>query len=233
MALTENPGGLANTLGNVTRTAYELAFETSPIILNQGIVAKIPGGMMPLGILGVGATLLGALPGVSALSSYLPDAKFMVLPGATAVSNDVATYPFANRYVAANAVIRKPKTVSLILHAPVNSTGGYLLKTGLFTAMQKTLESHIAAGGTFHILTPSMIYFDCLLTNVSDVTGAEGHQQQIQWQFDFVQPLITQYGATSAYNAMMGALDGGQKATSSSSAAATAAAGVAAQDFIV
>jgi len=213
MALTESNTGAANILGNIARTAYELAFETSPIILNGGLFGA---GMMPLGVVGLVGDLAGMAAGNSSLSDYFPDQKFVVMPGATAISYDVAMYPFANREVAANAVIRKPKTVSLMFISPVNSTGGYMLKTALFTLMQTVLEAHITAGGTFHIITPSMIYMDCLLTNVSDITGGEGRQQQIQWQFDFIQPLVSQAGADTAQNVMMNAISGGQQITTES-----------------
>jgi hypothetical protein len=158
-------------------------------------------------------------------SDLLPTVRYVPLPGATVINNTVATYPFANQAVAGNAVIRNPKNVSLLMIAPVNSVGGYLLKMATFMALQSTFEAHTAAGGTFHVLTPSYPYFDCLMTGMTDVTSGEGHQQQIQWQIDFVQPLVTQQQAQTAWNGMMSKISGGQQITSSSWNAAAATAG--------
>jgi hypothetical protein len=208
----------ANTLGNAARNLYDATFQTSPIILSGGLFSSALGGVMALS--GLVSSVVNSVTGTDAL----PTVRYVPLPGATVISNTVATYPFANRAVAGNAVIRNPKNVSLLMIAPVNSVGGYLLKMATFMALQSTFEAHTAAGGTFHVLTPSYPYFDCLMTTMTDVTSGEGHQQQIQWQIDFVQPLVTQQQAQTAWNGMMSQISGGQQITSSSwnDAAATA-----------
>lgn len=208
----------ANTLGNAARYAYDLAYQSNPIILAGGSFASALGGMVPISL------VLGSLINDVISSDVAPTVKFVPIPGGTAISNTAATYPFANRYVAGNAVIRNPKSISLLMIAPVNSTGGYLLKQALFMAMQSTFETHTAMGGTFHVMTPSYPYFDCIMTGMTDVTTGEGYQQQIQWQIDFVQPLITQQEATTAYNGLMSMINGGRQLTTSvwSEAASTA-----------
>jgi hypothetical protein len=210
---------IANTLGNAARAAYDAAFQTSPIILSGGLFSSALGGVMTLS--GLVSTVVNDVTG----SDVLPTVRYVPLPGATVINNTVATYPFANQAVAGNAVIRNPKNVSLLMIAPVNSVGGYLLKMATFMALQSTFEAHTAAGGTFHVLTPSYPYFDCLMTTMTDVTSGEGHQQQIQWQIDFVQPLVTQQQAQTAWNGMMSKISGGQQITSSSWNAAAATAG--------
>jgi hypothetical protein len=210
---------IANTLGNAARAAYDAAFQTSPIILSGGLFSSALGGVMTLS--GLVSTVINDVTG----SDLLPTVRYVPLPGATVINNTVATYPFANQAVAGNAVIRNPKNVSLLMIAPVNSVGGYLLKMATFMALQSTFEAHTAAGGTFHVLTPSYPYFDCLMTTMTDVTSGEGHQQQIQWQIDFVQPLVTQQQAQTAWNGMMSKISGGQQITSSSWNAAAATAG--------
>jgi hypothetical protein len=200
---------VANTLGNAARFAYDLAYQTSPIILAGGSFASSLGGMAPL------LTVLGSLINDVTGSDTAPTVKFVPLPGATAISNTAATYPFANRFVAGNAVIRNPKNVSLLMIAPVNSTGGYLLKQALFMTLQSTFEAHTAAGGTYHVMTPSYPYFDCIMTGMTDVTTGEGYQQQIQWQIDFIQPLVTQQQAQTAFNGMLSMISGGQQLTTS------------------
>lgn len=209
----------ANTLGNAARIAYDLAYQTSPIILNGGVFASSIGGMAPI------LTVLGSLINDVTGSDIAPTVKFVPIPGATAISNTAATYSFANRFVAGNAVIRNPKNVSLLMIAPVNSTGGYLLKQALFMAMQSTFEAHTAAGGTYHVMTPSYPYFDCIMTGMTDVTTGEGFQQQTQWQIDFVQPLVTQQQAQTAFNGLLSMVSGGQQLTTSSWSDAASVAG--------
>lgn len=209
----------ANTLGNAARSAYDLAYQSSPIIFNGGSFASAISGMVPL------FTVLGSLINDVTGSDTAPTIKFVPIPGATVVSNTAATYPFANRYVAGNAVIRNPKNVSLLMIAPVNSVGGYLLKQALFMTLQSTFEAHTAAGGTYHILTPAYPYFDCIMTGMTDVTTGEGYQQQIQWQIDFVQPLVTVSQAQAAFNGLLSQVSGGQQLTTSSWSQAASTAG--------
>jgi hypothetical protein len=201
---------VANTLGNAARSLYDLAYQTSPIILNGGVFASALGGMAPL------LTVFGSLINDVTGSDTGPTVRFVPIPGGTAISNTAATYPFANRFVAGNAVIRNPKNISLLMIAPVNSTGGYLLKQALFMALQSTFESHTASGGTYHVMTPSYPYFDCIMTGMTDVTTGEGYQQQIMWQIDFVQPLVTQQQAQTAFNGALSMISGGQQLTTSS-----------------
>jgi hypothetical protein len=189
--------------------AYDLAFQISPIILNGGIVANTLGGMMPIiGLTGQLAALAqGLLSGTNE-----PFARFVPAPGSTFISNAVAAYPFANQNVAANAVIKQPKNVSLIMYAPVQDTGGYLTKLAIFEALRSSLEAHIAAGGTFHIATPAHIFLNTLLTNWSDITSGEmGKQQMVQFQLDFAQPLVSLSQAQAAQSSLMSKLTGGQQ----------------------
>ncbi|MEB2545668.1 hypothetical protein [Burkholderia cenocepacia] len=212
------------------RSAYDLSFQVSPIILNGGIVANTLGGMMPIiGLVGqLGALAQSVLSsGSVSLDNFF--ARFVVLPGGTIINNAVGTYPFANQQVAGNAIVMQPKNVSLLMIAPVKDAGGYLTKLAIFTSLQSSLEAHCAAGGTFHVATPARIYTNCILTSMTDVTSGEGKQQQIQWQLDFVQPLLTQQAASSAFGALMSKLAGGQQVTSPAWSGAVAAAGSAVQ----
>ncbi|QGZ66268.1 hypothetical protein [Paraburkholderia acidisoli] len=189
--------------------AYDLAFQISPIILNGGIVANSLGGMMP--IIGLTGQLAALAQGVLSGNNE-PFARFVPAPGSTLVANTVATYPFANQFVAANAVIKQPKNISLVMYAPVQDTGGYLTKLAIFEALRSSIESHVAAGGTFHIATPAHIYLNCLLNNITDVTSGEmGKQQMVQFQWDFFQPLVSLSDTQSAQNSLMSKLSGGQQ----------------------
>ncbi|RQV56094.1 hypothetical protein [Burkholderia cenocepacia] len=212
------------------RSAYDLSFQVSPIILNGGIVANTLGGMMPIiGLVGQLSALAQSVLSSGSVSLDNFFARFVVLPGGTIISNSVGTYPFANQQVAGNAIVMQPKNVSLLMIAPVKDTGGYLTKLAIFSSLQSSLEAHCAAGGTFHVATPARIYTNCILTSMTDVTSGEGKQQQIQWQLDFVQPLLTQQAASSAFGALMSKLAGGQQVTSPAWSGAVAAAGSAVQ----
>jgi hypothetical protein len=190
-------------------TAYDLSFQISPIILVDGIAANTLGGMLP--IIALAGQAAGALQG--ALSGGLGStdffARFVPIPGSTLINQTVATYPFANQATAANATIQQPRTASLLMIAPVKDAAGYLTKLAIFSALQSSLQAHNAAGGTYTLALPAGIMTGCLLTSVTDVTGGDTKQQMVQFQWDFIQPLITQSQAASTYSALMSKLVSG------------------------
>lgn len=195
----------------VFASAYDLAFQVSPIILVGGIAANTLGGMLPIiGLTGQSAAFLqGALSSGFSLDDFF--ARFVPVPGSTLVSQQAATFPFANQQTAANSTIQQPLTISLRMIAPVKEAAGYLTKLAIFTALQNSIVSHNAAGGTYTIATPAYIYSNCLLLDITDVTGGDTKQQQIEYIWTFMQPLITSQQATSAYNSLMSKLSGGQQ----------------------
>lgn len=197
-------------LNSAFRDSYRLAFQISPIILTGGTV-----GLMP--IIGLSSQVLalaqGALSGSIGLEDFY--AEYLPVPGGTVINNTIATYPFANQSVAANAIIQQPKNISMLMIAPVRDKGGYLTKLAIFTALQTALENHNNAGGTYTVMTPSYIYTDCIMTTMTDVTSGDTKQKQVQWQIDFVKPLVSLNDAANAQNALMSKLSGGQVVTSS------------------
>ena len=203
---------MAGTFAKAARTAYDLAFQVSPIILVGGSYG--PGGAMPIiGLLGQLAALgQGALTGLTKDSAF---ATFLPLPGSTMINNTVGKYPFANQQVAGNAIIQQPLNLSMRMICPVRDEGGYLTKLAILTSLQTSLQAHCAAGGTFNIATPAFIYTNCILIGMTDVTNGITAQKQVEFQLDFEQPLITQEDATAALNTLMGRLSGGQQITSS------------------
>lgn len=208
-------------LANAARSAYDLAFQISPIILNGGLAQKLPGGALPvIGLVGslvnVGLSFLTNGIGLSDIGI-----RFVPLPGAQVVSNAVATYPFANQSVAANAIVAQPLAVSLEMIAPANSDFGYAAKLPTFTAMQASFAAHNALGGTYSIATPSYIYANCIMVALTDITPVSTRQQQTHWQFDFVQPLISMSAANNAMNALFQKLLNGAKTDGTNTSAIT------------
>lgn len=201
---------------DAARASYDLAFQVTPIILNQGLASQSLGGMLP--IIGLTGQLAAFAQGVITNGLSLNDfyARFVPIPGATVLSNAVGTYPFANQQVAGNAYIEQPLNISLEMIAPVNTTGGYLTKLAIFTALRNALAAHIQAGGTFHIATPSYIYRDVLMTAMTDITPGDTRQQQVRWQLDFIKPLVSQSDAilvAGALNAKYQAIANGSPIT--------------------
>jgi len=219
-----------STLSSAFRSLYDLAFQVSPIILVDGIASGTLGGMLPIiGLVGQAAALV---QGVASSGTLSPDdffARYVPLPGGTLINNTIGTYPFANQQVAANAIIQQPLNISLHMIAPVKESGGYLTKLAIFTSLQNSLNQHNNAGGSYHIATPAFLYTNCLMTAMTDITSGTTNQKQVEFQLDFVRPLITQQQASEAYNSLMGKLSGGSQVTSSGWSSASALSGSPAQ----
>ncbi|WP_320533669.1 hypothetical protein [Robbsia andropogonis] len=216
---------VSTTVATATRALYDLAFQVTPIILVGGIAANVPGNMMP--IIGLVGQLASLAQGAASDSDFY--ARFIPQPGSMVINNAIANYPFANTQVAANAIVQQPLPVSLLMVAPVKDAGGYLTKLSLFTSLRTSLASHNASGGTYHIITPSFLYTNCLMKGMTDVTSGEGKQQQIMWQIDFEKPLITLEDADSATNSLMSSLTSGSQQTTSSWSSSLTSVGTAAQ----
>jgi hypothetical protein len=146
----------------------QLSFQVCPIILTGGIAAQIPGGMLPMLHLfsSVGGNSL-ALPFAM---DDLDDAfgAFNVLPGGTLVSQQIAKYPFANQSVAANATIREPLTLSIIMDAPMRGPNAWIMKQMIMTALKATLDNHNNLGGTYVVVTPAYMYTDLIMVSMTD-----------------------------------------------------------------
>ena len=176
----------------------------------------MPQGLLP--IIGLTGQMFGFLQGASSSgSASLNDfpIRYVPIPGGTVINNAIGTYPFANQQVAANAVIQQPTNISLLMIAPVKDSGGYLSKLSHFTSIVTAITNHNNAGGTYIIATPSYLYTDCVMVSMTDVTTADTKQQQVQWQIDFVKPLISLQDAAIALNGLASKTAGGGQITSS------------------
>jgi hypothetical protein len=199
-------------MSTALRTVFRLGYEISPVILTNGIAKLIPGGMLPIVALTEATGLIAGLlqgNGLDALTNidqYF--AHWMPLSGSTLIRNEIGSYPFANQIIAANAIIKQPNNISMLMICPAQKTGGYATKLATISALKKTLDYHHQSGGTYSIATPSYIYTGCILSAMTDATGGESNQVQTAWRFDFVQPLITLEDA-GAFSAFMQSLEGG------------------------
>src|SRR6516225_8088137 len=154
--------------------AIQLQYQVCPIVLSGGIASQILGSMLPImslfGMGGIaGLPLLGGLP-LPFDPVDLDDAfgAFNVLPGGTLVNQQIAKYPFANQSVAANATIREPLTLSVIMDAPMRGPNAWLIKQAIMTSLKFTLDAHNNAGGTYIVMTPAYMYDNLIMVSMTD-----------------------------------------------------------------
>jgi hypothetical protein len=194
---------MSGTYSQVSKQIFKLGYQISPIVLtgDSQITALMPSGMLPIIALTEGINFVRGLlqdPTERDLNDYF--AHFAPLPGGTLIENQVATYPFANQSVAANAIITQPKSISLKMSCPARGSGSYISKLATITALQAALDLHNTTGGTYVIATPSYIFLNCVMTGMRDTTTANTRQYQTEWQLDFMQPLLTLSAAEGAFN---------------------------------
>lgn len=194
----------------ISRTAYDLAFLKSPIVLTGGLAENIPGGMLPVVLLTQPlAFAAGLLTGGSSVSLDNFFATFTPVPGGDIISNDIGRYPFANQGVAGNAIIAQPLQLQMRMIVPAKGAGGYIVKTATMLTLKYAIDQHNQRGGTYTVLTPSNFYTNGILKRLSDAGSGESKQLQMEWVWDFEFPLITLAAAQSAQNNLMAKLTGG------------------------
>jgi hypothetical protein len=204
-------------LSSAGKSAYTLGFEISPIILKDGLAKQLPGKMLPIvTILQAGSLVTGLLGGEINLGLNDYFCHFMPLPGSTLIQNQVGMYPFANIDVAANAIIKQPLNVSLLMQCPVNKEAGFISKFMTISALKGALEYHNSLGGSYIVSTPSCILEDCLLISLEDASSGESLQAQNAWRWDFLKPLVSMSDALNAQSSLMGKLSGKNMVTSPS-----------------
>lgn len=212
-------------------TAFKLAYELSPIYLtgsSSSIIGQFPGQVVPLIFFTEGLGINFVLSLASGTESVTLDdffAHFIPMPGTSLIDYQIATYPFANQAIAANAVIQQPLNISMRMVCPVRNRLGYASKIATMMLIKQALDQHNQSGGTYSILTPSYFYTDCVMVRMTDISGGESAQSQHTWQMDFQQPLITLDAANAASKGLMGKLTNGGQVTGNSWSGANAAVG--------
>ena len=193
-------------------TNFQLAYEISPIFFVDGIAQGMTDGTMPV------ANLLeaGYFNNVNSAGTYLSSnqlnnffAHFKPVPGSMLTNWQVANYPFANSVIAANASIAQPLQVSLLMMCPASNGISFSARQSILSNLQTQVQNHVAQGGTFDILTPAYVYQTCLLTSLRDITSIEDRKVQSIYQWDFIQPLLTQQQASIATNLLYTRLEKG------------------------
>lgn len=188
---------------------YRLSFEYSPIYFTGGMVSAWDKalGNFGLPIIAVtealsvaGNTIQGILSGASVT---LPDQPFFTwrpMPGGTLWKSEVAEFPFYTNQIAANAQVQQPLNISMLGHCPASNSATFSIKLATMEALQAFISVHVNNGGTFTVATPSYVYTNCLLTQMSDVSAGETNQSQVSWQLDFTQPLLTFGSNNNVFN---------------------------------
>jgi hypothetical protein len=189
-------------------TAWQLLFEYSPIILVGGVTDLFPGFMVPIIALTEAVNFpLGLLGGGAGPSLDRMFAKYQVLHGTTLLSQESAKYPYANSTVAANATIKQPTEVSVLMICPVQEHFGYYAKLAIMEALTSIFDRHNLAGGTYTIATPSQIFTNCVFRTLVDVSSGDTKQLQHAWQLVFEKPLLTLSDAERVMNGFANQLE--------------------------
>ena len=215
----------SSILNGVGRIAYQLAYQISPIMFQNGIAGSL-GGVLPIVLITetgysfsgspdiaslVGTTLTTAVNLTGSNPSDLDQffAHFSPVAGSKLASFQIGQFPFANQAVAANAIIAEPLNVSIRMIVPVNKPGGHTTKLVTMTALQSAIQQHAAMGGTYIVATPAYIYTSCILLDLTDVSSGESPIPSNTWQWNFSVPLVSLAAAQAAQNSLMNNISNG------------------------
>jgi hypothetical protein len=192
-----------------SNTFIQLSYQVCPIVLTGGAAGQVPGGMLPILSLfsGAGGSGLGLPFDIGDLDDAF--GAFNILPGGTLVSQTIAKYPFANQYVAANATIREPLTLSVIMDAPMRGPSAWAIKQMVMTALKTTLDNHNNLGGTYTVITPAYMFENLIMTSLTDNSRGNNSLPQNAWRFDFEKPLVSLADIQGAQNQLMSKITGG------------------------
>jgi hypothetical protein len=153
-----------------------------------------------------GANLLGA-------QDYNMDnafAMFQVMPAnSNLIEQTIGQYPFANNTVAANAIIKQPINVSMLMLTPMRGPNAWSVKMATITALKASLDNHNNAGGTYTVVTPSFVFTDMVMLEFSDISMGQNPLPQNAWRLTFHKPLISLADAATAQSNLMSKLSAG------------------------
>jgi hypothetical protein len=189
---------------------YKRIYQINPIFLTGGAARGAPGGMMPLlaftDSVAFGSNLLGS-------DFYDMDnafATFQVMPAnSNLIEQTIGQYPFANNLVAANAIIKQPINVSMLMLTPMRGPNAWSIKMSTISALKATLDNHNNAGGTYTVVTPAFVFIDMVMLEFSDISMGQNPLPQNAWRLTFHKPLITLAQAAAAQSNLLSKLSAG------------------------
>jgi hypothetical protein len=172
----------------------QLLYQLTPIWLQNGIASGPIGGYMPiLSILNYEVWSALNTQNASAAADWNFENAFAIFqpaPGGSLVKQSIAEYPFANLNVAANATLRNPINVSMIMSTPMKENSAWAMKQSRMSNLKAVLDAHNNLGGTYIVFTPAYIYNNMCMENLTDVSTAVSPLPQNTWRWDFTAPLV-------------------------------------------
>jgi len=191
-------------ISSAARNRFKMQYEYAPILLKNGIADGYPEKVMSI----LQLTQQNGYP----LDDTGYFGYFSFVNGGTFMQNSVAQYPFANQYTAANAIIRQPNNISLLMTCPARANMPLDRRQSIFQSLMSSLDRHIALGGMFVIYTPMAIMDNCLLLSGRDASSGDNAMLQNGIIFDFQQPqIMTEEDAQKATNSTMSKINNGDK----------------------
>ena len=202
---------------------YQLLYQITPIFLNNGIATNIGGSILPvMALLNPSAynVLFSGGSDTFNMDSYF--GIFQPASGGSLVQQQIAEYPFANLSVAANAMVRSPIEVSMIMVTPMKTQYAWAVKNATMTALKSALDTHNNMGGTYTVFTPAYTYYNMVMLGLSDMSNPQIALPQNTWKWDFRKPLIAQQDLVFAENNLYAKITGGVQTSAEWTSALTA-----------
>jgi hypothetical protein len=183
--------------------SWKTSYEITPIKLQGGIAASTGNGLPIVALTNPGnqSDPVSANGAGSTLDGF--NFHYTVLAGGTLLNFKPGTYPYANQSIAANALIADATNISLLMYCPATQDWPFSIRQTTITSLVASLQPHASLGGYYDVATAAYIFTGCLLTTLRDVSGADNHQFQYAWQWDFYRPLISLAAAQQAQNGLM------------------------------
>jgi hypothetical protein len=211
----------------------QLLYQLTPIWLQNGIASNITGGYLPiLSILNyeIWAALNTLTTESQAVQNAVADdwnfenafAIFQPAPGGSLIRQSIAEYPFANLNVAANATLKNPLNISMIMMTPMKEEKAWAMKQSRMSNLKSVLEVHNNLGGTYIVFTPAYIYNNMCIENLTDISTSASPLPQNTWRWDFTAPLVSLQDIYSVESNLIQKLTNGLQTTGQLTSALTA-----------
>jgi hypothetical protein len=180
--------------------AYKALYERSPIVLVEGIASFMPLKKMPISLL---TNPIASVTQFFSKDTY-DGAQWQVSGGSELFKAEVGKYPWFNADTAANSMMKKSCIVSMMMFVGLSGDMALAKRQTLITALIKAVNNHMARGGRYHVFTPALPYYDCLLLSITDKSGQYSQKvPQVVFEFTFEKLLIKEEDALKVLNNIM------------------------------